>query len=318
MKKFTLCLISVAIGLFLIFSTIPVLAKSYTVAILSSGDSPTYTRIIETIKKTATQNNPDSISFNIFYSKKLSPEVHAKISKANLLLTIGQRAMLAASQHKKYPPILASLIPRQSFMQNLPALQASNNKVAGVYIDSPPQQQILLAKILLGNLKTIGILLSENASPNEKQLSTILKKLGINSRIEKISSSDNIIRKLTRVINKSDALLALPDPLIFNRNTARNILLATYRQRIPVIGFSANYVKAGALAAVFPTPEQVAKQTGELVMKILTSETFPYGGEYTNDFDVSINPNVSRSLGITTATNKQIKKTLQKLLGKYK
>jgi hypothetical protein len=54
-----------------------------------------------------------------------------------------------------------------------------------------------------------------------------------------------------------DALLAVPDPLVFNSQTAANILAAAYRRRIPLIGFSPAYTRAGALVSLYSTPDQI-------------------------------------------------------------
>lgn len=319
MKKTTLNYFNVLTCLSIMAFPGLLLAKSFDIAVISSGKSATYSNIIESVKNTVKENNSLSVSFTIFNVDELTPSENITINNSDLLLTIGQRAMLAASKQSNSPPILATLVPKQSFQQSYLALKSTNSKVSAIYIDSPPERQIFLAKILLGQAKTIGILLSEKTFPDKSHIISTLNNVGLSPRIEDVSPNDNIIRKLSRVINNSDALLALPDPIIFNRNTARNILLTTYRQRIPVIGFSANYVKAGALAAVFSTPEQIARQTGETIISILTNPTaFPYGGTYPENFSISINQNVARSLGLRTPQKIIIKNELQKLLVKYK
>ncbi len=291
-------------------------AKDASVIILSSGKSPTYLEIIETIKDTVITRHKNTRFQTIFTDDAESAII---IKNADLLLTIGRRAMLAASHYETTPPILSSLVPRQAFRQNLKALKSANKHVAAIYIDSPPERQILLAKLLLGTQQTIGIMLSSSSAPEQNHIIRLLEKAGLKYRIEDINTEKNLIRKLSRLLADSDTLLALPDPVIFNRNTARNILLTTYRQRIPVIGFSANYVKAGALAAAFSTAEQIAQQTADTVVKILQgSEDFIFKGRYPSRFDITINTNVARSLGISTLPASSLKKQLETALEKFK
>jgi len=305
------------LGLLLTLSVSLADTKSFDVAIISSGNNQVYSRIINIITNTTKKSHPH-ISFRTFYADSFS-SVNNKINDANLLVTIGKRAMIVASQLNISPPILATLVPQQSFEKYHSTLTKANSKVTAIYIDSTPRKQVMLAKLLLGNLQTVGILLSDNLSPKEQQLAAIVKHSGLKPNILKVSPTDNIIRKLSRLIGSSDVLLAIPDPLIFNRNTARNILLTTYRQRVPVIGFSSNYVKAGALAAVFSTPGQIARQTATTILGILDSSLpFPSRGSYPNEFNVSVNSSVARSLGISTPPIPQIKQELKKLLVEFK
>lgn len=313
-----LCLLSVAACMFLLLFPHAGMAKTDNVAIISSSNAPIYKNVISTIKKSVIKNNSNNVTFQTFYADNLATTAITTINNADLLITIGRAGMLSILRHKVKPPILATLVPRQSFKINQTALKAVNKKIAAIYIDSPAVRQIFLAKILLGERQRISILFSSQSSENKQHIVSILKKAGLNYHIDEVSSPDNIVRKLSLALDNSNTLLALPDPLIFNRNTARNILLTTYRQRIPIIGFSANYVKAGALAAAFSTPEQVAQQTGETAAKILNTSSFPYGGKYPNEFDIAINANVARSLGINTPPIAQIKNKLKILLEKYK
>jgi ABC-type uncharacterized transport system substrate-binding protein len=82
---------------------------------------------------------------------------------------------------------------------------------------------------------------------------------------------------------------------------ARTILLTSYRHRRPVFAHSAAYVTAGALAAVFSTPEHVAVDVADL----LAGATEPSGLvrriHSPRRFDVAVNRAVARALGLVVA-----------------
>ena len=99
---------------------------------------------------------------------------------------------------------------------------------------------------------------------------------------------------------------------IINRNTARNILLTTYRHKIPVITFSAAYVRAGALAAVYSSADQIARQTAEMIGRSLS--TGIYSLESAKYFSISINDSVAKALNIQTISEDVATKRLQKEL----
>jgi putative ABC transport system substrate-binding protein len=80
---------------------------------------------------------------------------------------------------------------------------------------------------------------------------------------------DNITDKIKHALHHSDVLLALPDSNIYNSKTVKNILLTSYRYRKPVIGFSKNFVDAGALAAIYSDTEMIAMTASKLIEQYL-------------------------------------------------
>ncbi|MBN4079085.1 hypothetical protein JYT26_00435 [Beggiatoa alba] len=303
--------------LFLLFllTANPVWAKTYNIFIVSSDNSPVYTRIINTIQTTVSTSENTTAIFSILYLKNTSTTalLQNRASGQDLILTIGQRAMIAVTKISNSPPIIATLIPKQSYDKYRSTLRKANNKTTATFIDNPPERQILLAKLILGDVQRLGVLVGEN--PPYGKIRDTIQSLGIHSHIETVRENDNLIRKLSRMLSNSDAFLALPDAQIFNRRNAKNILLTTYRQRTPVIAYSASYVKAGALAAIYSTPQQLSEQIGNLLLSILRSKlSFPLTNSYPEKFEVAINKNVAKSLGIPPHDETEIKNKLLKIL----
>eukprot|EP01032_Pedospumella_encystans_P026470 gene26469-29906_t len=103
---------------------------------------------------------------------------------------------------------------------------------------------------------------------------------------------------LKTVLDDADVLLAVADPQVYNSATISNILLATYRARVPVVAFSPAYVKAGALLALYSTPRQIGVQAGALARGVLQGGPVP-ASQYPQEFSVAVNEHVARSLGLT-------------------
>lgn len=297
-------------------------AKTYNILVISSGSSIAYTKVIDTIRSTVASSSRLSKSgttteFSTLFLKNISTseQLQRKVKNYDLLLTIGKGAVEKVTQLSISPPIVSTLIPKQSYDQYQTALNKVAKKTTAIFIDNPPERQILLANTLLGQVQRLGVLIGENSPHKKNTIRGIINKSGIKARIETVRKTDNIIRKLSHVLSESDAFLALPDAQIFNRDTAKNILLTTYRQRTPVIAYSASYVKAGALAAVYSTPQQIAEQTGNTIISILQSPwSFPKENAYPEDFEVSINKSVAKSLNIPTHSETKLKNMILKIL----
>ena len=63
---------------------------------------------------------------------------------------------------------------------------------------------------------------------------------------------------------RPQVLLAMPDSAVYTPENFRNILLSTYRHNQGVIGFSADMVKAGALASTYSDIEDINAQVAEM------------------------------------------------------
>ena len=115
------------------------------------------------------------------------------------------------------------------------------------------------------------------------------------------------------MLQDSDVLLALPDSSVYNSATLRNILLATYRSGIPLIGLSPAYVKAGALCAVFSTPTQIAAQAAMAIQQFWEISALPVA-QYPQLFEVTVNEQVGRSLGLSIKSPAELQNEMSALI----
>jgi len=68
---------------------------------------------------------------------------------------------------------------------------------------------------------------------------------------------------------RADVLWGVADQIVLNPQTVKPILLFSLRNRIPFVGLSATWVKAGALYALDRDYKDIGRQCGELALKIL-------------------------------------------------
>jgi ABC-type uncharacterized transport system substrate-binding protein len=136
-----------------------------------------------------------------------------------------------------------------------------------------------------------------------KQLSS---DLGFSLNIQAVPSQNQLAGSLSALLAVSDVLLVLPDADIYRSDTIRNILLETYRQHVPMIGLSQNYVRAGALCAVYSTPVQIANQAAKVVTQFSDTRKLP-DYQYPQEFEVAVNTQVARSLGLTIKSAEQLR-----------
>jgi putative ABC transport system substrate-binding protein len=219
----------------------------------------------------------------------------------DLVIAVGIKSARIAANSRF--PVLCVLVTKAGFeklLRELPANRKSNT-FSALYWDQPVSRQVAMVMATLPEAKNIGLLLSEH-SPDVESLRKLIYENKLNLREKQLGSMESLYRDLESVLRESDVLLAIPDAEVYNSQTMRNILLATYRSKVPVVGFSSGYVKAGALCAVFSTPGQLATQAASLTKQFAETDILP-AAQYPTEFDVMVNHQVAHSLGITVKEN---------------
>jgi ABC-type uncharacterized transport system substrate-binding protein len=165
---------------------------------------------------------------------------------------------------------------------------------------------MFLIKSILPASKKIGVLLG----PTSTQFADNIKEEGEESGLSVMEATiyheADLIPKLKEALDTSDALMAVPDPLIYNRETAQPMLLTSYRHQKPIFGYSQSYVRAGALAAVYSTSKHMAKQAAEIALKSQQSLNLLPPPQAPKYFSILVNYQVARSLNIALKSEDEI------------
>lgn len=214
-----------------------------------------------------------------------------------LIVTVGTTALnrLNASDEAvpAKVPLVAMLVSRTALAK---AAAASSRPLTGVYLDQPLERQLALLRLAVPGRDRIGVLLGPDSGRYRNAIGNAIRSGGLHESIALIDGAEQIAEGLRACLSDSDVLMTIPDAEIFSGNTARNILLAAYRHRVPVLGYSAAFVRAGALMAVYSTPEQIGRQAAGLAAEILAGR-LP-AAEEPQEFNVAVNANVARAFGL--------------------
>jgi len=235
-----------------------------------------------------------------------------KFQQQQLIIALGSQAtkiLLEANIHK---PTLSLLIPKD-FSDALEKNQPNTSHWSRLVIDHPIKRHFNLISAIFGTHYKTGLLLRPHTQPSEllfKQAAAESKQTLTTYYIDQTAQLTPAIKSLSKEV---DVLLALPDPVIYNKRTIRGILLSSYRYKLPIIGFSKAYVKAGAIAAIYSKPEQISKQAVNIIKQFFKENNFHKKIYYPTDFSVSLNHKVAHSMSIrlpeSSAITEQIKKS---------
>lgn len=238
-------------------------------------------------------------------------QIQALTSENNLVIPIGLKAARAvAEQHAGQAAVLSLMIPRVSAERlNWPAV-LPRRKISFVFIDQPASRTLGLIDVAFPQAKRVGLVYSEENSEVVKGLQQEAARRRQSLILDVVTKPDDVASSLRSVLPEVDVLLLVPDSLAIHARNAQNVLLTTYRYRVPVVGFSPGLSKAGAVAAVYSSPTQIGRQGAQLALRWKLDGGELPGAQHANHFSVDFNVYVARSLGVTLPELGEVRRKL--------
>ena len=270
-------------------------AAELAVVIVSSEHSAAY--------QEATQALLGELERGGIASKDVLQITTAELAKAGslsarLYVTLGTDAAVMLARSELRAPVLCALLPRQSFER---VLRESGRRVSAqfsaVYLNQPLSRQLDLVRLALPQASRVGVLFGGESQSQVTLLEEAAQGRGLKLVGIHVKPEEPVFSGLKRILDEADLLLALADPQIYNSSSIQNILLASFRAQVPMLAFSPAYVRAGALLAVYSTPVQIGQQAGVMASAVLQGKGLGLP-QYPQDFSVSVNEHVARSLGL--------------------
>ncbi|MDQ7989849.1 MAG: ABC transporter substrate binding protein [Candidatus Dactylopiibacterium sp.] len=224
------------------------------------------------------------------YPDPLTPALPAD---TRLVIAVGSRAAdaLLTTPLPADAEILLALVTRPSYERVARRLPLKG----GVLIDQPAARYIRLVRTTFPDVHGIGLLSGADSQDTVQALARAAREAGLRVHDAAVRDEDALFPALQRVVGDASLLLATPDTHVFNARTIPAILLSAFRRKIPVVGFSPAYVNAGAVVALYSSPEQIARQSVALARDALAGKP-PAGMQYPREFSVGVNGRVARAL----------------------
>ena len=195
-------------------------------------------------------------------------------------------------QDHQGPATLVLRISRLQARQHLG--DALPPRLSLLWSDPPLDRQLRLTRILLPQVKRVGVLYDNHSEFLLKELRQAAHTLGLEVVTERWDNTQDS-RPLQTLLDNSDVLLGLDDPDLYNSKTAKNLLLSSYARQLALIGPNAGFVKAGSLASSYSDQNDWLVILDQLLDRPPATWPRTY---YPPRFKVSSNPQVARSLGI--------------------
>lgn len=229
----------------------------------------------------------------IRYMPRAQLETQSSFTKDTKLILLGPKLLDWRLQLRHSAP--ATLIMQVSRVQAHKRLGEQQPKhLTFLWSDPPLDQQVALLKIMLPGVQDIGVLYGADSAFLLNEIEQIM-------RVEHLTLHTYAwperydARGIANLLNKTDALFGLDDAQIYNPKTIKSILLSSYARKQPLLGPTAAFIKAGSLASTYSSQNNWINTLQQLLQKPATA--WP-SNLYAEEYEVMINQQVARSLGI--------------------
>jgi len=183
-----------------------------------------------------------------------------KSIRPNLILALGTPAARIAQESAENILVLSTMVLDP---------KASKIEPPSISIDIPVQIKLRQIKSILPDVKKIGLFYSPGTRNVFEEASRISGRLGLEIIARQINSARELHNAFNGLCQRIDCFLITPDCTIYSPKSVEYILIEAFRKKIPVIGLSASYTRAGALISFECNYESLGKQAAEAALNML-------------------------------------------------
>ena len=117
------------------------------------------------------------------------------------------------------------------------------------------------------------------------------------SHAAECSRPEDLVKSFLSLKGKADFVVVLPDSSLYNNTTVRPLIQASLESRLPIVGFSSSFVRAGAAVGIYPDFRDIGSQAADVVQKLIAGKT-GMADESPRKLQVAVNQRVLRLLGL--------------------
>jgi ABC-type uncharacterized transport system substrate-binding protein len=215
-----------------------------------------------------------------------------------VIIAIGSEAVQVVENERPAVPVITTMILRRQPNTDASAWSAA----ASIPLDvSLPSLLSRLKQVFPGKTR-LGIIHNPaSGGASTAQLQARAQQQGFSVRVAECGEAAQLLAALASFKGQVDFVWCLPDGSLYNSATIKPLILASLNDRLPLIGFSESFTRAGAAVGVYADFRDIGVQTGEAARQVLE-------GQAVRSIDgprrlrVAVNQSVLRLLGLRYAS----------------
>ena len=210
-----------------------------------------------------------------------------------MVFAVGLKAAKAAQLEIVDIPVVYSMVLDPAKY----GLNAQN--MTGVLLEVPAERQLAMIRNLLPQLKHIGTLYDPaKTSTLIDEARRLLKQSGTELAPMQISSERDVPEACVPLLPSVDALWLVPDSTVLTDESLRFILNTALEARVPVIGFSREFLRGAGVIVPVRQLRRHRTPGGQLTRKLLEVSSLPLKPWHPDRIETSLNLKTAKFLGI--------------------
>ena len=245
---------------------------STQILVLQSHDSPPYQQTLEGFKASLLAYGVEAdyqirIVSNDAQARELWPLILK--SPPQLILTLGSPAMRAVLNHEQSIPVVTGLVLDTDELKKYP-------NATGIGLNFSAASYWLWLRRLLPDAHQISVIYDpRHGAALFQSLQALAHADNVTLIPAPASDPEELATLMQNLPAQLDAIWTIDCAAAFNSAATRELLLYSFRNRTPLIGLSAQWVKAGAFYALDWDYADLGAQSAELAVSILKKGVKP-------------------------------------------
>ena len=235
------------------------------VVVLSSSGAPAYREAVAGFRSTM----GGTASPEVFEMGERDNDMLTRIqaAKPRLVVAIGSRATVAAASLDA--PVL-SIMVMEAETGTVLAGSSPKRMVSRIPLDVPPRTALARLKRLFPDRRRIAVIWGPAGSRRaQAEIASAAAMHGLTVKFVECGSPKEMLEAVPALAGAVDLVWCLPDRALYEPAPVQALILFSIRARLPLIGFSIGFVKAGALAGFQADYSQIGAQAAESAQQFL-------------------------------------------------
>ena len=226
----------------------------------------------------------------------LAARVRLAAPGTRVIIAVGSEALQIVEGEQPTVPVICTMLLRST-----PEQYAAASPTATISLDVSIQSLLARLKVLFPEKTRLGIIRNPALGGlNSAPLPARSQLQGFTVRVVECSGAEQLLAALDSLQGQVDFVWCLPDGRLYNSATIKPLILASIEHRLPLIGFSENFTRAGAAVGIYPDFRDIGLQTGEVARQVLDGQPL-HAPEGPRRLRVAINQSVLRLPGLRYA-----------------
>jgi ABC-type uncharacterized transport system substrate-binding protein len=268
-------------------------AEKLSVFTILSDQPDVNTKVVDGFKESLNKNGVVFSMQVIVLSEHKSEEIIQKIKdqKPDIIFTSGRLAYEFTNKVVDNTPVVSTMI----FLNNLNDVKSNFSVVT---LSIPAKSKIEVVKKILPKTKKIGIFYSKSSVQFYRDMNEASFNTNIELLSKEIENEQDLSTAFPDIAANTDCFFIIPDNKVFFLQSIKYLLLESLRYKLPVIGLSSFFTKAGALMSLECDYSDIGRQSGDAAVKLREQQVKSLGIIYPRVIGYTLNVHVAERLNI--------------------